>query len=178
MFRSVRALPHIEIERESDPARVSLFTVNSSEHCCSGERCSCRVRDLGHPAMSDRCPDCSENGPRRLITAVLCEPFAGIAFGDVCLVSELCAGHRAGAVHCLVKTKAYADPHQRHTYRRAEIDQHLPEELLKFLVIDHETSPSSQSLNASLHQLASLKAAAATPSSVMKERRFMSTSPG
>src|SRR6516162_9151216 len=66
---SLRALPHIEIERESDPARVSLFTVNSSEHCCSGERCSCRVRDLGHPAMSDRCPDCSENGPRRLITA-------------------------------------------------------------------------------------------------------------
>jgi hypothetical protein len=29
MFRSVRAVPHIEIERESDPARVSLFTVNS-----------------------------------------------------------------------------------------------------------------------------------------------------
>src|SRR5262249_6397722 len=28
MFRSVRAVPH-EIERESDPARVSLFTVNS-----------------------------------------------------------------------------------------------------------------------------------------------------
>jgi hypothetical protein len=25
MFRSVRAVPHIEIERESDPARVSLF---------------------------------------------------------------------------------------------------------------------------------------------------------
>src|SRR5262249_43367510 len=58
MFRSVRALPHIEIERESDPARVSLFTVNSSEHCCSGERCSCRVRDLGHPAMSAQCPVC------------------------------------------------------------------------------------------------------------------------
>ena len=25
MFRSVRAVPHIEIEGESDPARVSLF---------------------------------------------------------------------------------------------------------------------------------------------------------
>src|SRR6516162_8794476 len=44
MFRSVQAVPN-EIERESDPARASLFTVNSSEHCCSGERCSCRVRD-------------------------------------------------------------------------------------------------------------------------------------
>jgi hypothetical protein len=33
MFRSVRAVPHIEIERESDRARGSLFTVNSSEHC-------------------------------------------------------------------------------------------------------------------------------------------------
>src|SRR5215472_1489080 len=53
---------------------------------------------------------------------VLCEPFAGIAFGDVCLVSELCAGHRTRAVHCLIKTKAYTDPHQRHAYRRAEID--------------------------------------------------------
>src|SRR5262245_2184493 len=38
MFRSVRALPHIEIERESDPASFSLFTVNSSKQCCSGER--------------------------------------------------------------------------------------------------------------------------------------------
>jgi hypothetical protein len=53
---------------------------------------------------------------------VLCEPFAGIAFGDVCLVSELYAGHRAGAVHCLIKTEAYADPHQRQAYRPAEID--------------------------------------------------------
>src|SRR5215813_3028417 len=53
---------------------------------------------------------------------VLCEPFARIAFGDVCFVSELRAGHRARAVHYLVKTKAYADPHQWHTYRRAEID--------------------------------------------------------
>src|ERR1700719_1433973 len=33
MLPSVRAVPHIEIERESDPARVCLFTVNSSEHC-------------------------------------------------------------------------------------------------------------------------------------------------
>ena len=48
---------------------------------------------------------------------VLREPFAGIAFGDVCLVGELYAGHRAGPVHCLVEIKAYADPHQRHAYR-------------------------------------------------------------
>ena len=32
MFPSVRANPHIEIGRENDPPRVSLFTVNSSEH--------------------------------------------------------------------------------------------------------------------------------------------------
>src|SRR6516164_8425915 len=53
MFRFVRALPHIEIERKSDPARVSLCTVNSSEHCCSGERCSCRVRVKGGKAQNE-----------------------------------------------------------------------------------------------------------------------------
>jgi hypothetical protein len=44
MFRCVRAVPYFEIERESDPATVSLFTVNSLDHCFSGERCSFRVR--------------------------------------------------------------------------------------------------------------------------------------
>src|SRR5262249_423782 len=68
---------------------------------------------------------------------VLREPFAGVAFGDVCLDSELCAGHRSGAVHSLVETKAYTDSHQRHTDRRAEIAHHLSGELLKFLFVDH-----------------------------------------
>jgi hypothetical protein len=70
----------------------------------------------------------------------LCEPFAGVAFRDVCLEGELCAGHRSGAVHSLVETKAYTNSHQRHTDRRAEIDHHLSEELLELLFVDHVAS--------------------------------------
>jgi len=68
------------------------------------------------------------------------EPFASIAFGDVCARGELNAGHRPGPVQCLVETKAHADPHQRHAHRSAEIRNDLSQELLKFLeAIRHES---------------------------------------
>jgi hypothetical protein len=54
---------------------------------------------------------------------------------------ELCAGHRPDPVHCLVETKAYTNPHQRHARRSAEIDYHLSQELLKFLFVNHDVLP-------------------------------------
>ena len=77
MLRSVRAVPRIEIEGESDPARVSLF------HGEPLGNTAALVNDahvgfgliLGREAISAQCPDCSRKRPcsRQRWTAEKCQ---------------------------------------------------------------------------------------------------------
>src|SRR5262245_31121195 len=63
MFRSVRAVPH-EIERESDPARVSLFTVNSPRKTAAlVNGAHCRFGSKAEKLRMSKCSSfCPESG--------------------------------------------------------------------------------------------------------------------